>query len=110
MLVPVKTSGALPALFVLHGRTGRLHLAASLLETLGSDQPIYAIMPEGWNGQAPVTNTMKAMISAYAAQVRATAPKGPVRVLALCGGSLAGIELVRTLTQEGRLVGPPILI
>jgi thioesterase domain-containing protein len=110
MLVPIQTSGAMPPLFAIHSMNGIMNIGSSLAKALGRDQPIYAIMPDGWTGREPVTTSMEAMISAYVAQVWTALPLGPVRILSLCGGSLAAIELVRALQQQGRLVGAPILI
>jgi|SRR5215468_8893497 len=109
MLVPIKTSGTKPPLFLVHGMIGDVGSATPFANALGPDRPLYAIHANGTDGREPVIDNMPDMVRAYVEQIRGACPTGPVHIGGFCAGSLAAIEVVRALQEEGRQVGPVIL-
>jgi thioesterase domain-containing protein len=110
MLVPVQTSGAKPPLFFVHGLHGVMPLGPDFARVLGPEQPLYAVNANGMEGRRPVTKTIRDMIPAYVEEIEQARPAGPLVVGGMCDGIWAAIELVRTLRQRGRQVGPVILV
>ena len=106
MLVPVQTSGAKPPLYVIHGLTGVMPFGPFLAQSLGPDQPLYAINANGMDGREV---TVKDMAHTYVEEILDIHPSGPVFIAGLCAGGLAALEVVRELQARGREVGPAIL-
>ena len=109
MLVPIKTSGTKPPLFLVHGMIGDVGSATPFANALGPDRPLYAIHANGTDGREPVIDNMPDMVRAYVEQIRGARPTGPVHIGGFCSGGLAAIEVVRALQEEGRQVGPVML-
>jgi thioesterase domain-containing protein len=109
MLLPIQTSGTKAPLFFVHGLHGVMPLGPTLTRTLGPDQPVYAINANGIDGTRPVIDNMADMVAAYVEELQETYSTGPVRIGGMCDGSLAAIEIVRALMEQGRAVGPVIL-
>ncbi len=109
MLVPVQTSGAKPPLFFVHGLHGVMPLGPDFARVLGPQQPLYAINANGMDGRRPVTRTVREMIPIYVEEIEQACPAGPLVVGGMCDGIWAALEIVRTVRQRGRQVGPVIL-
>jgi thioesterase domain-containing protein len=110
MLMPIRTSGTQPPLFLMHGNTGDVYLATSFAHVLGPQRPVYAIHANGIDGREAVIDNMPDMVSAYLEQIRGARPAGPIHISGFCMGSLIAIEVTRALQKEGRHVGPVILV
>jgi thioesterase domain-containing protein len=110
MLVPVQTSGGKPPLLVVHGLVGVMALGHFLAESLGPDQPLYAIQANGMNGGETKPGTVKEMARSYVEEILAAKFSGRLLIAGMCTGALAAIEIVRELEARGREVGPTILI
>jgi thioesterase domain-containing protein len=111
MLLPIRTSGANPPLFIVHGLNGIMAIGHFLAEMLPPDRPIYAINASGMDGSES-NNIIKVedMALTYVEEIINARPSGPLLVAGLCTGSLVALEVVRELQARGREVGPVILI
>ena len=111
MLLPIRTSGAKPPLFIVHGLNGIMAIGHFLADMLPPDRPIYAINASGMDGRE-TKNIIKVeeMALTYVEEIIDARPSGPLLVAGLCTGSLVAIEVVRELRARGREVGPVILI
>ena len=100
MLVPVQLSGTKPPLYFIHGITGVMPLGRFLAQSLGSDQPFYAINANGIDGREITVKdetTVKEMAHTYVEEILDTHPSGPVFIAGMCAGGLAALEVAREL-------------
>jgi len=113
MLVPLQSSGTKPPLYFIHGLTGIMPLGRFFAESLGADQPLYAINANGIKGRE--TNsiadeiTVKDMARSYVEEILDTNPSGPIFIAGMCAGALAALEVARELETRGKELGPVIL-
>ncbi len=110
MLVPVRTSGSKPPLFLVHDQHGIMPFGTGVARVLGSDHPVYAIHASGMDGRQPATNNLPSMVQTYIAEIHGARLMGPLLIGGLGSGSLAAIEIARELQDRGRRVGPVILV
>src|SRR5262245_27310459 len=112
MLTRVQPSGTKPPLYFIHGITGIMPLGRFLAQSLGADQPLYAINATGIDGRETIDNeetTVKDMAHTYVEEILETRPNGPVFIGGMCAGGLAALEVARELDARGQAIGPVIL-
>lgn len=102
ILVPLRTDGDLPPLFVLSGRGGSVTCYAKLLPYLPDDQPVFGLqLPGVAPGTEPIDDAV-----ALATQLKETiiqaAGEGPVRLLGYSFGGLLVFEIARQLEADGK--------
>jgi len=110
MLIPVHTSGTKPPLFFVHGLNGLMSLGSSFAVALGPEQPLYSIHANGIDGRQPVLHDVQAMVQAYTDEIQAARPTGPIRIGGMCTGCFIALEVASSMQQQGRPVGPVILV
>jgi thioesterase domain-containing protein len=110
MLIPVQTSGAKPPIYFIHGLTGVMPLGSFLTQSLGSDQPFYAVNATGLDGRGTMPNSVKDMTCTYVEEISQAQPNGPLLIAGMCAGGLAALEVARELRARGRKIGPVILV
>src|SRR6266567_2420453 len=110
MLSAIRTSGTKPPLFFVHGLNGFMSLGSSFARAMGSDQPLYGIHANGIDGRQPVLHDMRTMVLAYVDEIQAARPVGPIRIGGMCTGCFIAIEVAGSIQQQGRQVGPVILV
>jgi hypothetical protein len=87
-------------------------LGRFLAQSLGPDQPFYAINANGIDGREITVKdetTVKEMAHTYVEEILDTHPSGPVFIAGMCAGGLAALEVARELQARGQEVGPVIL-
>jgi thioesterase domain-containing protein len=112
MLVAVQKNGNGVPLFVVHGVAGVMPLGSTIARVLGPDQPLYVFHANGMDGTStrPLINKMPDLVLAYVADIQQARPSGRIAVAGMCEGSLAIMEIATALREQGRQVGPVILI
>ena len=110
ILLPVRTEGTNPPLFMVHGRRGQAHVGPHFLELLGPDQPLYALQARGLDGKQEPHETVEAMAAEYVAAIKTAQPKGPYFLGGLCAGCFVALEMARLLYREGEKFYAPMLI
>lgn len=108
LLVPLRTGGSRPPIFLVHGRMGQALVSPRFLALLGEDQPVYAFRARGLDGGEPHP-TFEAMAADYAAEIRRIQPRGPHLIGAMCVGAFVAIEVARLLRAAGETVLPLLL-
>ncbi|HEX3357519.1 MAG TPA: thioesterase domain-containing protein [Tepidisphaeraceae bacterium] len=104
LLVPVRTSGDRPPLFLVHGLMGHVVFAHILAKYIGADQPLYAFRAKGFDGQPPHPD-VETMAKTYLALIREVQPHGPYYIGGNCSGSVVALEMCRMLRNLGEPVG-----
>ena len=109
-IVAIQPQGSQPPFFFLHGqwRGGGLY-CSDLARLLGKDQPFFAIVPHGLDGN-PVPRTIQGMASDRVRDVLEACPVGPIRLGGYCNGALVAFEMARQLQRRGRKVDLLILV
>jgi amino acid adenylation domain-containing protein len=110
IVLPIRTEGSAPPLFVVHGRRGQAHVGPHFLELLGSEQPLYALQARGLDGKQEPHRTVEAMAAEYVAAVRTVQPEGPYFLGGFCAGSYVALEMIRLLHRQGEKYYAPLLI
>jgi thioesterase domain-containing protein len=62
------------------------------------------------DGRQPTIDRVHDMVLAYLQEIRAVRPQGAIRVGGMCAGCFIAIEIARALQDEGRQIGPAILL
>jgi len=101
LIVPFRTAGQRPPLFIVHGGGGFLWLRDAFLDALGPDQPIYGIRARGITGEAPPHETIAALAADYAAVLRQAHPAGPYLLAGVCIGGLIARHMAVELAAAG---------
>jgi thioesterase domain-containing protein len=110
MLLPIRSEGSRPPLFVVHGRHGTANIAKPMAEALGADQPLYVLYPRGIGGKLAPRATVEEMAADYEAEIRSAWPSGPYFVAGICSGAYAALEVGRALMERGEPIAPVLLI
>lgn len=108
-LIPIRTEGSRPPLFLVHGLMGTVVFAHVLNQFLGEDQPLYAFRARGFDGQTPVA-TVHELSTLYLSQIREVQPIGPYFIGGNCSGSFIALEMCRALVTAGESVGMMLAI
>ena len=110
ILLPIRTAGSSPPLFVVHGRRGQAHVGPYFLDLLGDDQPLYALQARGLDGKQEPHRSIEEMAEEYAAAIKTVQPEGPYFIGGFCAGCYIALEMIRLLFREGELYYAPLLI
>lgn len=110
ILVPLRKTGALPPLFLLHGRPGRAFAKPHVLEILGAEQPVYAFQASGLRQGRIRVRTVPEMARQYVRAMKQVQPSGPYFLGSACAGGLVAVEMANQLRAAGDQVGPLLLI
>lgn len=109
VLLPIKETGTLPPMFIVHGRFGQAFVSPHFLKLLGHDQPVWAFQARGLDGAHEPHATIEAMAEDYLSEMRKLRPHGPYFLAALCAGALIANVMARTLRAAGEVVLPLLL-
>jgi aspartate racemase len=106
-LKPLRMSGNLPPMVLIHDFPGNAKVCESLAAALGEDQPCYAITARGLVEPARSHATVEEMARDYVAAIKAMDPDGPHSIVGIGFGGLIAFECARLLDAEGL---PPRLV
>ena len=110
LLVPVRTGGSKPPLFLMHAHGGNVLDYHPLVNHLESDQPVYAFQARGLDGNLIKDATLEEMAAAYVAELRSLQPEGPYFLGGFCLGGLLALEAAEQLTVAGQKVALVIMV
>ncbi|HST62296.1 MAG TPA: amino acid adenylation domain-containing protein, partial [Longimicrobium sp.] len=99
-LVPLRTTGTLPPLFVLHPAGRRVAPYATLVKRLGPDQPVYGLQDVGDDLARPVERIAEEHLRA----VRTVQPHGPYHLIGWSFGGVVAYEMAVQLERAGERV------
>ncbi|RCJ40837.1 non-ribosomal peptide synthetase [Nostoc minutum NIES-26] len=110
-LVPIQPNGSkLPLFLVAPGATTALQFA-DLARTLGSEQPVYGLQPQGLEkGQVP-HKQIEEIASHYIKEIQTVQFEGPYLLGGRCSiGSVVAFEMAQQLQAQGQKVNLLLLI
>ncbi|MFE0084238.1 non-ribosomal peptide synthetase, partial [[Kitasatospora] papulosa] len=103
-LLPLRTGGNLPPLFCVHPAGGLAWAYSGLLPHLESDRPVYGLQTPNLDGTRPFPDSIEAMASVYAGELRAVQPHGPYHLLGWSFGGNVVQEVAVQLQEAGEEV------
>ena len=108
-LIPLRTEGARPPLFFLHGDwAGGGFYCRQLADAFAADQPFYALPP--YRRTEPRIFTVSEMAAWHLAAMREHTPRGPYFLGGYCIGATVAVEMARQLIAQGETVGHVFLV
>lgn len=100
-LIPVRTTGSRPPLFILHAGGGNVLTYRNLAERLSADQPVYCLQAKGLRQSESALETVEAMAAHYVKAVRTVCPKGPYFLAGYSLGGAIAYEMARIFAAGG---------
>ena len=104
LLVPLRTAGDKPALFLFHTLRGDAADYYELASSLAPDQPLYATRAVGIEAGEEALTDIEAMASSCLAEIRRVQPEGPYRLGGYSVGGLIAFEAAQQLRSRGEEV------
>ena len=104
-VVPLRTGGTKPPLFVFHGVDGTLPRFNGLVRHLETDRPIYGVRSQALLGEEIPLTTVEELAAYYIKAIQAVLPHGPYHFLGFSFGGLVAFEMARQLRDRGEPVG-----
>lgn len=104
VLLPLQPKGTRPPLFCIHPGGGLSWSYIGLSRHLGADQPVYGLQDRGFDGTAPLAETIDAMASDYIEHIRRIQPNGPYHLLGWSFGGYVAHSMATQLEQQGESV------
>ncbi len=99
-IIPLRTSGNRPALYLVHPIGGNVLCYLGLIKHLAVDQPVYALQAVGAEPGATPLRTMGELAASYVAAIRESQPRGPYNVGGWSFGGYVAIEMARQLPED----------
>jgi thioesterase domain-containing protein/acyl carrier protein len=109
-LVRLKSGGAAPGLFIVHGIGGTVMELTKLGALIDYEGAVYAIQAKGVDGLGVPLSTVEDMASYYLAAIREIQPKGPYLLAGYSFGGLVALEMSRQLREKGQNIDLLVLI
>jgi amino acid adenylation domain-containing protein len=109
-LVPLKTTGSLPPLFLIHAIGGNVVGYQELASCLPPDQPLYALQAQGLDGKCPPASSVPEMAASYIGAIRRVQPQGPYHLGGYSAGGVVAFAIACQLQESGADVGNLVLI
>lgn len=96
-LVPIRTTGNRPPLFLVHPLGGHVLCYLSLAKALPAEQPVYALQASGSGQGSTPLPSIEAMANDYIAAIRRVQPEGPYFLGGWSLGGFVAYEMARQL-------------
>jgi amino acid adenylation domain-containing protein len=103
-LVPVKTSGNNPPLYIVHGDGLNVMVFNSMARNLDPLQPVFGLQPKGMSGLDEPDESIEEMAAYYISLITANHPHGPYLLAGYSFGGIVAFEMARQLRQSGHTV------
>lgn len=101
-LVPIKTTGSKPPVYLIHGGGLNIILFKTISEDLDPEQPVYAFQALGLNKPTAIPDTIEEIATIYVAELLVTNPKGPYQLVGYSLGGFIAWEMAKQLKAIGK--------
>jgi amino acid adenylation domain-containing protein len=108
-LVPIKSNGDKPPLFIIHGVGSTNSIYFQLAKHIDNDQPLYGYQPKGMNGFDTPNQSVEEMAAFYISLMIKQFPSGPYNLAGYSFGGFVAFEMARQLKSMGKEVSKLIL-
>ncbi len=103
-IVPVRTGGQLPPLFLVHPHDGQAMLYFKLVKYLDHDIPLLAFQAPDGQSLKPRPGRIEELAQCYVREMTARQPQGPFLIGGYCFGAWIAFEMARQLELQNRPV------
>lgn len=110
VLIPLQPKGTQRPFFCVPGVGATAFYFYSLACHLGTDRPVYALQPQGLDGQQPPHTEIEAMASDYLQAIQAVQPQGPYLLGGHSFGGKVAFEMAQQLRRQGQTVGLVVIL
>jgi amino acid adenylation domain-containing protein len=103
-IVPIKTSGSKPPLFLIHGSGLNLLMFKPISEHFDDEHPLYGVQAIGLTRQVEIPDTLEGVAAYHIKEMQKVDPTGPYAIAGYSYGGFIGYEIARQLLQSGKKV------
>jgi thioesterase domain-containing protein len=100
-LVPIRTGGALPPLFCIHGIGGTSISYYHLTQHLSPSRPLYGLQHPGMYEPESEPRSVEALASIYIQEIKSVQSSGPYLIAGWSFGGTIAFEIARQLESNG---------
>ena len=104
LLVPIKTSGKQPPLFLIHPVGGNVLCYADLASHLDGDYPVYGLQSLGLDGQQQPLTSIEEMAAHYIKAIQQVQPQGYYHLIGWSLGGVIAYEMAQQLQAKNETV------
>lgn len=101
-LVPIKSTGAKPPIYLVHGSGLNVLAFSALAKYMDADQPVYGMQALGLNGKTEFLYSIEEIARKYNAEILAHDPQGPYALAGYSLGGFIAFEMAKQLLQMGK--------
>ncbi len=101
-LVPVKSTGSKPPIYIVHGAGLHVMLFNVLGNFMDEEQPVFALQAKGLNGDSEPLDRMEDIAAHYVSEILKHNPCGPYTVAGYSFGGLIAFEMAKQLKAQGK--------
>jgi len=109
-VVTIDARGNQAPLFVAPGIGGGAVGLAYLAGALNADRPVYAFESRGLSPDETPLASMREIAAEFVTDMRRVQPEGPYRLLGICWGGVAALEVARQLRDAGQEVAALLML
>ncbi|HXH41831.1 MAG TPA: amino acid adenylation domain-containing protein [Thermoanaerobaculia bacterium] len=110
ILVPIQPHGDAPPVFAVPGAGGNVLSLRPLGQSLGDQQPLFALQAVGLDGKTPPLDSVEQTAQANIAALKTVQPSGPYRLVGHSYGGVVAYEMARILLEQGEEISSLILV
>ena len=99
--MPLQPRGSRIPVYGIGGHTGDFFAYQDFVRHLGEEQPFYGLHPPGLDERSRRLESVEALATYFAAQIRAFQAAGPCIIAGYCAGGACALELARQLAASG---------
>ena len=103
-IVPIKTSGDKPPLFLIHGSGLNLLIFKHISNHFDEDHPLYGVQAIGLTKPQDVPNTLEGIAAYHIEEILRVDPDGPYAIAGYSYGGFIGYEIARQLMRRGKKI------
>nr|WP_255457727.1 amino acid adenylation domain-containing protein [Rhodanobacter sp. K2T2] len=104
-IVPIRTAGSAPPIFLVHPGGGGIDYVRLLAPWIRVDVPVYGIEADGMLPWQTGYASVEEMAASYVAGIKQVAPSGPYRIAGWSAGGVIAYDMARQLSDGGDEVG-----
>jgi thioesterase domain-containing protein/acyl carrier protein len=101
-LVPIKTDGTQPPIYIIHGRGMNIIGFRSLAPELDIDQPFYGLQAKGLNPDDEPMENIEAIAAAYIQEISHANQQEPYALIGYSSGGIVALEMSAQLEKMGK--------
>jgi acyl carrier protein len=103
-IVPIKTSGSKPPLFLIHGSGLNLLMFKPISEHFDKDHPLYGVQAIGLTKPVEMPRTLEEVAAYHIEEMLKIDTVGPYAIAGYSYGGFIGYEIAKQLIQSGKKV------